>query len=91
MNIKDFVKTNEDGTTSIDAAAFEAAFKSELDKARTQASETASSNTEKKLRKSIEEEIRGKLEEEAISAIEKYGERSTKLVDMCKYLTGRIN
>lgn len=32
-----------------------------------------------------------KLEEEAISAIEKYGERSTKLVDMCKYLTGRIN
>ena len=65
MNIKDFVKTNEDGTTSIDAAAFEAAFKSELDKARTQASETASANTEKKLRKSIEEEIRGKLEEEA--------------------------
>ena len=32
-----------------------------------------------------------KLEEEAISAIEKYGERSTKLVDVCKYLTGRIN
>lgn len=32
-----------------------------------------------------------KLEEEAISAIEKYGERSKKLVDMCKYLTGRIN
>lgn len=32
-----------------------------------------------------------KLEEEAISAIEKYGERSAKLVDMCKYLTGRIN
>lgn len=32
-----------------------------------------------------------KLEEEAISVIEKYGERSTKLVDMCKYLTGRIN
>ncbi len=32
-----------------------------------------------------------KLEEEAISAIEKYGEMSTKLVDMCKYLTGRIN
>ena len=32
-----------------------------------------------------------KLAEEAISAIEKYGERSTKLVDMCKYLTGRIN
>ncbi len=32
-----------------------------------------------------------KLEGEAISAIEKYGERSKKLVDMCKYLTGRIN
>ena len=32
-----------------------------------------------------------KLEVEAISAIEKYGERSKKLVDMCKYLTGRIN
>ena len=32
-----------------------------------------------------------KLEGEAISAIEKYGERKKKLVDMCKYLTGRIN
>ena len=32
-----------------------------------------------------------KLEGEAISAIEKYGERSKKLVDTCKYLTGRIN
>lgn len=32
-----------------------------------------------------------KLEGEAISTIEKYGERSKKLVDMCKYLTGRIN
>lgn len=82
MNIKDFVKTNEDGSTSIDTTAFEAALKSELDKARTQASETASVNTEKKLRKSIEEEIRGKLEEEAkMSAEEKLKAEREKFLE----------
>ena len=82
MNIKDFVKTNEDGSTSIDTTAFEAALKSELDKARTQASETASANTEKKLRKSIEEEIRSKLEEEAkMSAEEKLKAERDKFLE----------
>ena len=65
MDIKNFVKTNEDGTTSVDTAAFEAALKSELDKARTPASDPAAANAEKKLRGSIEKEIREKLEEEA--------------------------
>lgn len=37
------------------------------------------------------EEFMKTLESEAIEAVAKYGKRAEKLVDMCKYLTGRIN
>lgn len=36
-------------------------------------------------------EFMRKLEEEAIEAISKYSSRASKLIDMCRYLTGRIN
>lgn len=61
MNIKDFLKQNEDGTYDIDEAGFAA----ELDRERNKASDTAKKNTETKLRSNLEKEIREKLEEEA--------------------------
>ena len=67
-----FIKVDENGKVVIDEKAYNAEMQSELDKARQQASETSATNTEKKLRESLEKDIRAKLEEEAkLSAEEK--------------------
>lgn len=55
----------EDGKIVVDENGYKAKAQSELDKARQQASETASTNAEKKLRDTLEKEIKAKLEEEA--------------------------
>lgn len=68
MELKNFVTIDENGKPIFDNEAFNA----ELDRERNKASETAASNTEKKLRQTVEKEIRSKIEEEAaLSAEEK--------------------
>lgn len=64
-DIKDFIKIGEDGKVVIDYDAYNADLNAELDRARTQASTTATANTEKKLRDNLEKEIRQQLEDEA--------------------------
>lgn len=71
-DIKEFIKKGENGEFTIDYEAYKAELNSELDRARTQASETAKNNAEKTLRSTIEKEIKEKLEAEAkLSAEEK--------------------
>lgn len=91
-DIKDFVKTNEDGTITIDYDAYNAELKSELDRARTQASNTAKENAEKQLKVTLEKEIKAKLEEEAkMTAEEKLKvEREALLEEKKKFDQERI-
>lgn len=79
MNIKDFLKQTENGTFDIDEAGFIAA----LDRERSKASDTASKNTESKLRTALEKEIREKLEEEAkLSAEQKLQKQMDDFAEM---------
>ena len=66
MELKNFVTFDENGKPIFNNEAFNA----ELDRERNKASETATSNTEKKLRLAIEKEIRSKIEEEAAMTAE---------------------
>lgn len=78
MDISKFVTIGEDGKLKIDNEAFNA----ELDRERTKASETASKNTETKLRSAMEKEIREQLKQEAeMSAEQKLQAERAKLLE----------
>lgn len=68
MDLKNYAKLDENGKIVYDLEAFNA----ELDRERNKASETATSNTEKKLRTTLEKELREKIaNEEKMTAEEK--------------------
>lgn len=57
MDINSYVTVGADGKPVINEEAFKAAFQSEMDRARQQASETAKKNAEKELRTTIAQEL----------------------------------
>lgn len=67
IDISNYATIGEDGKIKFDTAAFDAELQSEMDRARTQASETATKNAEKnlsaKIRKELEEEAKMTAEE----------------------------
>lgn len=78
MDISKYVTIGDDGKLKIDSEAFNA----ELDRIRTQASDTASKNTETKLRSALEKEVRAKVEEEAkMSAEQKLEAERAKFLE----------
>ena len=74
-DLRKYVTLNEKGELVFD----EALFKADLDRERNQASETAKFNTEKKLRASIENEVKAKIEEQAKLTAEEKLEQERKL------------
>ena len=61
MELSNYVTIGADGKPQFDTAKFNA----DLDRERTNASNTSATNTEQKLRKTLEAELRQKIEEEA--------------------------
>lgn len=64
-DLKEFIETNDKGELLINYDAYNAELNSELDRARTQASETAKANAEKQLKQKLEKEIKAQLEKDA--------------------------
>lgn len=64
-DISEFATVNEKGEIVIDYDAYNKELASELDRARTQASQTAKQNAEKELRASLVKELKEKAEAEA--------------------------
>ena len=64
-DIIEFATVNEKGEIVIDYDAYNKELASELDRARTQASQTAKQNAEKELRTSLVKELKEKAEAEA--------------------------
>lgn len=76
--LEDYVTLDENGKLVFDNEAYNA----DLDRERNSASETAKSNTEKKLRKQIESEVREQIENEAkLTAEQKIEQELKKLAD----------
>lgn len=81
INIQDYVSIGANGELQIDNEKFASAYQSEMDRARTQASDTASANAEKKLRTQLEKELRKEAEEKAkLSAEELLKQREDELL-----------